>query len=105
MVMAQAIKIVPFLREGASEAVPDIDPAGYEEGKFAAPIKAFRTARALRARGKDVVIEAAFPSVLGDNYSEILQTLSLISDAGAMLVITRPQPNGALGPGAQALGP
>ncbi len=63
-------------------------PAGYER-KFADFV---RMCGELKAAGmKDVVI--AYPWVLGDNYEEVIESLSRLADAGLALHIKERAPS------------
>jgi hypothetical protein len=62
------------------------------EAKYTNLLQAVEDGRGLRDDDHDVVLVVALPSVLGDDYDEILQSLSLIAESHISVAFARPQP-------------
>ena len=62
--------------------------------RYAAKFDTLAQIAAARAAGEDSldVLVVAHPSVLGDTYEELIQSLSLLAEAGLDLAIADPQP-------------
>ena len=81
-------KAAVYAREHASTTSPKIT-ALYGE-KFANLVQAIYQLQTLQEQ--DPVLVVAFPGVLGDDFDEVMQSLSLLAEAEVILAIVSPQP-------------